>query len=244
MDNMSVSASDAVRLAARIDEQLRAAVDPSFREGQGRFFQHEVDCYGVRTVRVKEIVREVYREVKPWPAAQRNRLMVELWKTGKMESGGVVCHVYRRFARECAGCEFKMFEKWIDRFVRNWAHTDGVASWLLAACIENEPELRFEVRKWTESANRWKRRAAAVALLQEAKKGQHTEFVLEIADRLIDDRDDMVEKGVGWLLKETYPKRRREVVEFLVPRRERASRTTLRYAAEKMTARDRKEILG
>lgn len=231
-------------LAAWVDGQLLASVDPAFRAGQRRFFQHEVDSYGVRTPRVKELIREVYRTVKSWPPAQRNRLMTALWKTGKLESGAIVCHVYRRFARQCAACEFKLFEKWIDRYVRNWAHTDGVASWLLSACIENEPGLRFELRSWTKSPNRWKRRAAVVALLQEAKKARHVDFVFEIADALIDDRDDMVEKGVGWLLKESYPQSPRETVGFLMPRRARASRTTLRYAAEKMTARDRKEVLS
>lgn len=231
-------------LLDEVDERLRALAEPGFRKGQQRFFQHEVDTYGVRSPGLHAVSREVYRRVKNWPEARRNRLMTELWKSGKLESGALVCYVYRRFAKQCAECEFRMFENWIDRFVRNWAHADGVASWLLAASIANEPELRFELRKWTRSENRWKRRASAVALLQEAKQGRHTESVFEIADALIDDRDDMVEKGVGWLLEETYPKRPRETVEFLLPRRERASRTTLRYAAEKMTAEDKARVLG
>jgi 3-methyladenine DNA glycosylase AlkD len=239
-----ISREAAEVLAAWIHEQMQASVDPVFRQGQQRFFQHEVDSYGVRGDRLKQLSREVYRAVKPWPAGQRNRLMTALWKTGKLESGAIVCYVYRRFARQCAASEFSMFEKWVDRYVRNWAHTDGVASWLLAACIENEPDLRYQLRGWTKSPNRWKRRAAAVALLQEAKKARHIDFVFEIADALLDDRDDMVEKGVGWLLKETYPKSPRETVGFLMPRRARASRTTLRYAAEKMSARDRKEVLA
>jgi 3-methyladenine DNA glycosylase AlkD len=53
----------------------------------------------------------------------------------------------------------------------------------------------------------------------------------------------MVQKGVGWLLKETYPKQPREVVEFLQPWKARAPRLLLRYAAEKMTARDREAVL-
>ncbi len=57
------------------------------------------------------------------------------------------------------------------------------------------------------------------------------------------DEDDMVQKGVGWLLKETYPKRPREVVAFLEPWRGRTSRLLLRYAAEKMTPADRGEVL-
>ena len=48
---------------------------------------------------------------------------------------------------------------------------------------------------------------------------------------------------LGWLLKETYPKRPREVVDFLKPWRGRTARLLLRYAAEKMTERDREVVL-
>ena len=170
--------------------------------------------------------------------------MKRLWETGKLESGVLVCHVYRRFAKSCAECEFHLFEKWIDRYVRNWAHCDGVSSWLVAACIANEPELRHQLVGWTVSANRWKQRAAAVSLLWEAKRGRHTEFVFDIAARLLPVRDDMVEKGVGWLLKESYPARPEETLRFLMEHRAAATRLALRYAAEKMPSSARSSLLA
>lgn len=231
-------------LAAHIDESLIALADPEFAAGQRRFFQHEVDTYGVRTQHLNLLVREVYGLLKRWPAADRNTLMKTLWETGKLESGVLACHVYRRFARQCAACEFKLFTRWLDRYVHNWAHCDGVSSWLLAACIANQPELRFELKAWTSSSNRWKRRASAVALLQEGKAGRHTAYIFEIAELLLPDRDDMVEKGVGWLLKETYPRRPVETLDFLLTRGAAASRLTLRYAAEKMSPEHRRLLLA
>jgi 3-methyladenine DNA glycosylase AlkD len=142
------------------------------------------------------------------------------------------------------GCEFKLFERWIDRYVHNWAHCDGVASWLLAACIANEPTLSGELPEWTRSRNLWKRRAAAVAFLQEAKKGRRTGEIFAIADRLIGDPEEMVQKGIGWLLKETYPKQPEAVVDYLLPRRTQTTRLVLRYAAEKMSAEDRAAVLS
>jgi 3-methyladenine DNA glycosylase AlkD len=231
-------------LAAATIERFREAADPKFAAGQRRFFQHEANTYGVRSTVLHAVARDTYRAIKDWPLSQRNALMKRLWEDGRIETGALVCYVYRRFAKRCAACEFRLFERWIDRYVNNWAHTDGVASWLLAACIANEPELRFELTSWTESRNRWKRRAAAVALLQEARQGRRTDFIFDIAARLLPDRDDMVEKGVGWLLKETYPKRPKETVDFLISHRTEASRLTLRYAAEKMTPRDRARVLA
>lgn len=230
-------------LATYIHEQMLARTDAEFATGQRRFFQHEVDTYGVRTADLNVLVREVARIVKPWPLAQRNALMKLLWETGKLESGALVCHVYRRFAGECGTCEFHLFEKWLERYVRNWAHCDGLSSWLLAACIANQPELRHELLAWTSAPNRWKRRAAAVSLLWEAKRGRHTGFVFDIAVRLLPVRDDMVEKGVGWLLKECYPARPAETLAFLMTQRATASRLTLRYAAEKMPPSARSLLL-
>ncbi len=231
-------------LAAQIHEQMVARGDEEYAAGQRRIFQHEVDTYGVRTADLRALIREVGRIVKPWPVAQRNALMELLWQTGKLESGALVCHVYRRFAKLCAEPEFHMFERWLDGYVRNWAHCDGVSSWLVAACIANRPELRHELLPWTESPNRWKRRAAAVSLLWEAKRGRHTSFLLDAAARLLPVRDDMVEKGVGWLLKESYPARPAETLAFLIAHRGAASRLTLRYAAEKMPPAVRAELLA
>jgi 3-methyladenine DNA glycosylase AlkD len=231
-------------LLGAVRSRLANAASPRAREGALRFFREPVNPLGVPTPDVKRIAAAAYRELKRWPLALRNRFCTELWKCGVLEEGVVAIYVYRRFAQQCARCEFHLFEKWIDRFVRNWAHCDGVSAWLLAAAIANEPELSAELSAWTGSPNRWKRRAAAVALVQEAKHGQNTDAILKIAARLLDDPDDMVQKGVGWLLKEAYPKKKREVVAFLKRQKKRATRLVLRYAAEKMTAADRAAVLG
>jgi 3-methyladenine DNA glycosylase AlkD len=129
-----------------------------------------------------------------------------------------------RFAKQCGAREFALFTRWLDRYVDNWAHTDGLSLWLLGASIANDPSLVDKLDSWTRSNNRWKRRAAAVALVYSAKRGEHTRAILRIAAPLIEDGDDMVQKGVGWLLKETYPKNPAEVVRFSwrIARRPRA----------------------
>jgi len=223
---------------------LRARSEEKFRKGVENFFREPVDAYGVRGPEVKAVAREAWREVKNWPDAALSKLSAELWKSGKIEEAGIAILIYRRRAKQCGAREFKLFERWIDRYVYNWATCDGVASWLLAASIGNEPALIGELDGWVRSRNRWKRRAAAVALLQEVKQGRNTLAVFRIASALLEDPDDMVQKGVGWALKETYPKRPAEVMKFLLPRASRTLRLVLRLAAEKMTAEDRDRLLG
>ncbi len=79
-------------------------------------------------------------------------------------------------------------------------------------------------------------------MLQEAKQGRSTREIFAIAALLRNDPDDMVQKGVGWLLKETYPRRPREVVSLLTGW-SGAPRLMLRYACEKMTQADRAKVL-
>jgi len=222
-------------------DQIRAHLK---RIGAPRIRESIVISYGVASPDLKRIAQGIYRVVKPWPIAERDRFCIALWEGNTNEEGALVCYVYRRFAKTCGAREFRMFTRWLDRNVHNWGMTDGVSLWLLGASIQNDPSLIDHLDAWTRSKNRWKRRAAAVALVPSARRGLHTREIFRIAAPLIPDEDDMVRKGVGWLLKETYPKKPAEVMRFLMPRRAQASRLVLRYAAEKMSASDRARLLS
>jgi 3-methyladenine DNA glycosylase AlkD len=232
------------QLLTRIRSELKAQASPAVRESMQRFSREPLNTYGVPTAVVRKIEQAAWREVRPWPAEQLNQLCEALWRSGKLEEAAVALGLYRRLKKRCGEAEFALFERWLDRYVDNWGSCDGLATWLLAASIENRPELISRLEAWTRSANRWKRRAAITALLQEAKQGRRTAAIFDIAGRLLEDSDDLVRKGVGWVLKETYPKRPREVLAFLGPRKARAPRLVLRLAAEKMTARDRAQVLA
>lgn len=226
-----------------IRSQLKAAADPEFEAGLRWFFKEPVRPYGVRTPLLRQMARMAYAQVKHWPIADRDRFVTGLWKSGMVEEGAIVCHLYRRFAKSCGDREFRMFEQWINRYVRNWSHCDGVSTWLIAASIANRPGLADRLAGWTKSKNRWKRRSAAVSFIQEAKQGRNTETIFHICGLLLNDTDDMVQKGVGWVLKETYPKKPRETLEFLDGWRTSAARLVLRLAAEKMTVQDKQWLL-
>ena len=233
-------------LLEQVRTEFRRMGDDRVKKSQERFFapDQRVESYGIAAPAIKQIAQEVYRQVKPWPAADRDRFCTELFASGRSEEGALVCYVYRRFAKQCGAREFRLFTRWLDRYVNNWGHTDGLSLWLLGGSIANDPSLIGALDAWTRSKNRWKRRAAAVALVPSARRGLYTTEILRIATPLIPDPDDMVQKGVGWLLKETYPKKSAAVVKFLLPWRGNAPRLVLRYAAEKMSAADRVRVLA
>jgi 3-methyladenine DNA glycosylase AlkD len=184
-------------------------------DGVYRFFKEQVKPLGVRSADLQSIVKHAVRRLKRLSPKEREEFFERMWQRGDLEAGVLVCHTARPFSHEYGRREFRLFERWIETHVNNWAHCDGVASWLLAACVANEPQLQAELLRWTRSRNRWKRRAAAVALLQEAKLGRSTEMIFRVTAALSTDPDVMVQKGVGWVLKEAYPKRSEAVEAFL-----------------------------
>ena len=60
------------------------------------------------------------------------------------------------------------------------------------------------------------------------------EEALSVADRLMEDPDEMVQKGVGWMLKETSRRHPDEVRDYLLKWRQRTSALILHYASEKL----------
>lgn len=78
------------------------------------------------------------------------------------------------------------------------------------------------------------KRAAAVSLIIPARQGKFLNDIFEIADILLLDRDDMVQKGYGWMLKAASQAHQDDVLNYVVKNKTAMPRTALRYAIEKM----------
>ena len=94
------------------------------------------------------------------------------------------------------------------------------------------------VRRWARSKDRWWRRLALVACVPLGRAGGRTQDVLDICDRLVDDRDDMVVKALSWALRELV-KSDKPAVEQYVRRRDAdlAARVRREVRRELLTGR-------
>jgi len=88
------------------------------------------------------------------------------------------------------------------------------------------------------------RRAAAVTLILPARKGKFLDDIFEIADSLLLDTDDLVQKGYGWMLKEASKKHQKQVFDYIMKNKDKMPRTALRYAIEKMPPDLRKQAMA
>ena len=101
--------------------------------------------------------------------------------------------------------------------------------------IQKSPESVDELEvNGTQSENRWMRRAAAVSLIISAKHGEFLNDAIGIADLLLTDKDAMVQKGYGWLLKEASRKHQTVVFDYVMKHKGVMPRTALRYTIELM----------
>jgi 3-methyladenine DNA glycosylase AlkD len=115
---------------------------------------------------------------------------------------------------------------------------------LLGPMLVVDPARAKRPLHWARSPSRWRRRAAAVSLIHGIRKGMFQAEAIAVTERLLEDRDDMVQKGLGWLLREWAKYHPDEAVPVLMSIRSRAPRLVLRTGCEKLTPDLRQRVLA
>lgn len=105
------------------------------------------------------------------------------------------------------------------------------------------PEYISKLKEFAHSENRWKKRAAAVSLIIPARKGIFLNDIFEIADILLMDNEDLVQKGYGWILKAASQANQQPVFDYVMSKKAVMPRTALRYAIEKMPDELKKQVM-
>lgn len=230
--------------ATRLKRELRKLADPATRASQQRFSKEPLRSIGVRTPDVRRLVGLAAAEYRRAGSTFDQILAIadRLWRSGILEERSLAVLLLSKFKRHLDRSHWPHFEAYVDS-LSNWGETDGLCGCVLAPLLESDPALLQKLMPWTRSPNRWRRRAAAVALVPAARRGRHHDSAYDICDRLADDRDDLVAKAVGWLLKEISRTQPQKVADYLLQNRQRLSRTTIRYAAEKLPATLRTRVL-
>ncbi|NIR46370.1 MAG: DNA alkylation repair protein [Gemmatimonadetes bacterium] len=220
---------------AYLRRRLRELATAESREAQQRFFKGPVHSLGVRTPDVRKLAGAAAREYRERQLSLGAiiDLASRLWHDGVLEERVLAVVIVSRFASQLEHRHWKRFDAWASS-LSNWGETDALSAEILSPLLAHEPSLVKNLKNWTRSDSRWRRRAAAVSLAKAARRGDRHDAAFEICDRLAEDRDDMVEKAVGWLLKEISRTDPDAVLRYLLANRDRLSRTTLRYAAEKL----------
>ena len=223
-------------LVSEVRRELKKNADEEHRRGAQAYFKEGVTCLGVGMAAVHRIARERFAVLKGKTKAEVFGLCAELWRAGSLEETIVACDWSYFVRRQYVAGDIRVFAGWLGKYVNNWASCDTLCNHTVGELVEMHPELLVELKKWARSKNHWLRRGAAVSLIVPAKKGKFLADVLEIADILLVDPDDLVQKGYGWMLKVASQAHLKEIFAYVMKNRAAMPRTALRYAIEKMPA--------
>jgi len=220
----------------KVRQELIDASDEKTRESGMRFFKEEVSLYGVRSADVRRIVKDNYDLIKVRTKSDILSLCEALWQSGQMEETFIACEWSHRLNKQYTPEDFRIFERWVRQYLDNWASCDTLCNHTIGDFILMYPGYLSELKRWALSDNRWVRRASAVSLILPARHGKFLPDIFDIAGILLLDKDDMVQKGYGWMLKEASKPYQKEVFDFVMKHKAVMPRTALRYAIEKMPA--------
>jgi len=231
-------------LTLRLRAALLSAAKSEHAASMQRFFKEKQNYLGVPNRDYKAIIRPFIGEVKRMPKADVWELCEELRKSGVMEESAAAADFAYARARNFTPEDIDVFEHWINAYIRDWASCDAFCGKTVGKLIEMYPETAERTLDWAKSGLPYTRRAAAVSYTIIAKGGGYLDYVFKIADILLTDEEDIVQKGYGWMLKAASAKNERAVFDYVFAKRAVMPRTALRYAVEKMPPETRKTAMA
>jgi 3-methyladenine DNA glycosylase AlkD len=225
----------------KIRNKLEQHAEQKNKESEKHYFKEAVKLLGVKTATVEKIGKEVFAtEVKTKSKPEIFSLCEKLWATGYIEEAFIACNWSHTCKKEFQPDDILLFESWITKYVTNWATCDTFCNYTVGELVSKFPYTISNLKLWAKSPNRWLRRAAAVSLIIPARHGEFLDSICDIALILLTDKDDLVQKGYGWLLKAASQAHQAEVFDFVMKHKAEMPRTALRYAIEKMPLELRK----
>ncbi|MFH1001182.1 MAG: DNA alkylation repair protein [Bacteroidota bacterium] len=230
-------------LIEKIRIELKANSNEKIKASSQRLFKHQIKNYGVRNPVVNKISKDFYKLIYPKTKFEIFDLCERLFQSAYIEESLIACHWSFRVHKNYTQNDFQIFEKWINNYVNNWAICDTLCNHSVGTFIERFPEYTIWLKKLAKSENLWMRRAAAVSLIVPARKGLFLTDILEIADILLLDKEDMVQKGYGWMLKVASETNQQAIFDYIIKNKAVMPRTALRYAIEKMPEKLKKQAM-
>jgi 3-methyladenine DNA glycosylase AlkD len=229
--------------AAEIRRVLKDGGTTEHAESVQWFFKEEIKSHGWYTAALRKAAGQIRRELA---REQGSDFVVkvadQLFSGRNLEEKVFAVFLLEKQTKTLGDKEFQRLASWLDR-VSSWADHDALVHDVLAPMVAAEPVRCRQVFLWAKSRNRWRRRAACVVLIRGAREHLFFREIVQLSNQLLNDKDDMVQKGLGWLLRETAKADPKRAVPYLMKIREKAPRLVLRTACETLPPGARKRIL-
>lgn len=212
--------------------RLRAIANPQRAAVLRRFFKTGPGQYGAgdRFLGIDvPTLRRLSREADGMPLEEVTALLQSVVHEERMLA---LLIWLRQFTRGDEAVQRRIHRAYLahTRWVNNWDLVDVSAPHLMGGWLVGRP--RRVLDRLVRSSSMWERRIAIVATLAFIRAGEFSE-TLRLADALLEDREDLIHKAVGWMLREVGKRDQPALEAWLRPRCRRLPRTMLRYAIER-----------
>jgi len=239
-----MSAKTAAYIAKHIRRVLQDGGSAPHTKEVQRFFKHEIKSRGWYTAELRKVAKRFRRTIV---ADNGLPFLLEvsdqLFRGEVLEEKVFAVMLLEGMTGQFGPAEFKLFEGWLER-LNTWADHDALVHYLVGPMIAADAKYLQRPPQWAKQRSTWHQRAAAVSLIHSTRQHKNFDHIQRIAEMLLSSDDDMVRKGLGWLLREAAKANRDETAAYLMLIRERAPRLVLRTACETLPAEMREQVLG
>lgn len=207
-----------------------------FKAGKGQYAEGD-KFIGVRMGQVFELAKEFI----DLPLTEIEKLLES--EIHEARAGGLsIMGKQARSKKTSDDHRKKLFDLYLRRHdrVNNWDLVDLGALYVVGTYLVDKP--RDILYKLAHSKNLWERRTAIVGTGQLIRQGQ-TSDTFKIAGMLLQDKEDLVHKATGWMLRAAGDSDRKQLLAFLDKQATSMPRTMLRYAIEHLNPKQRTHYL-
>jgi 3-methyladenine DNA glycosylase AlkD len=243
-----VTSVSSPRQAARdARRQLARLARPVGEFDASRYFRGAGDLgfYNTGTGPMRALARSIYaahRDV--WSIDEAIAFADALIVDRYLEVKSVGIELVARYRRAFTPRLLPIWKRWLaGNHSANWATTDALCGALIGPLLLQHPALAARMRAWSRDRNIWVRRASVVSLIPSARNGVALDVLYENARRLHRDREDLIQKAVGWALREAGKADMPRLDRYLRRNGAAIPRTTLRYAIERFPEEERRALL-
>ncbi len=231
-------------IAAHIRRVLVNGGSAPHTEEVQRFFKHEVKSRGWRTAELRKVARRFRRTIlAEYGLDYLVQVTDQLFAGEVLEEKAFAVMLLEGMTGQFGRDEFRLFESWIGR-ISSWADHDALVHSLIGPMVAADDRYLARVPVWAKKKGVWHRRAAAVGLIHSTRQHKNFAQIQKISKLLLSSDDDMVQKGLGWLLREAAKANPEQTVAYLMTIRERTPRLVLRTACETLHEATRKRVLA
>jgi len=231
--------------AQMIIRDLHALANPTRAQGVQQYFKHAIVALGIDAPTLQDYARQKIKAIKAaWVLADGVALCDRLLQEPELEIRGAGTLILSSFKKEFTPQLTAPAEKWLRTRLDNWALVDSFCGCVLSPLLEQFPPIESTLRQWSHDPTLWVRRAALVTLVPFARRGRLLDLAYELARVQFSDREDLMHKATGWLLREAGKTDQPRLRSFLLHHGPAIPRTALRYALEKFPVQERMELLA